>query len=87
VQAALKAITMFFPLGPIVVTTPDILTWSTLGISLQNIVVDQGVSAPSNTVPITAAETAESMWLQPVLDGKRTEWMPFGIEASEGKPG
>jgi hypothetical protein len=92
VQAGLKNMSTFFSVGPLVLTTPDILTRSKERLSSQTKAVDQGVSVPPNTVPpgtgvpIPVAKTAEWMWLQPVLEAQATEWAPLGIEASDEKP-
>ncbi|KAE9373295.1 hypothetical protein N431DRAFT_544358 [Stipitochalara longipes BDJ] len=95
VQLALKKMTAFFTLGPLLITTPNPqarydskldLSQSTVPVSVTDIKAN-GTVPPGTGMPIPAMQTADWQWLQPyfVDDGtgkgtKTTQWNPLGIE-------
>jgi hypothetical protein len=99
VQLALKVMTAFFTMGPLVITSPDMqdrydpalrLT-KDLDYSVRVSDALVGNVPPGKGVPIPALKAADWMWLQPYTqtnaEGKAdVEWNPMGIEVLDNKP-
>jgi hypothetical protein len=73
VQLALKKMTAFFSMGPLLITTPNPpsrydptakLAQSTVPVSIKNL-TPSGSAAPGTGMPIPAMGTADWVWLQP----------------------
>ena len=93
VQLALKKMTAFFTLGPLLITTPDPASRYNPNLNLSQstdpvtVADTRGTAAPGTGIPIPAMQTADWQWLQPyfVDDGtgkgtKTTQWNGMGIE-------
>lgn len=101
VELALKKMTAFFSIGPLLITTPNIQDRYQTSLKLDQSVPPAPVSgtskAPGFGIPIPAIQSADFQWLQPYHvddskgdDGKgtgtkRTEWNGMAIEPLDNK--
>jgi hypothetical protein len=99
VQAALKVMTAFFTMGPLVITSPDLQDRYDPALRLSKD-LDYSVRVsdalvgnvpPGKGLPIPALKAADWMWLQPYMvpddqGGSGSEWNPMGIEALDNRP-